>query len=110
MKIAVASTGKEISSKIELRFGRARYIIIHDTGKSEFEVIDNQEISELPSGAGVKATEVIVNKNVDYVVSQNFGPKALQIFKAANLNAAVLSEVTVSEALTLTTHGQINII
>lgn len=110
MRIAVASTGKESSSKIELRFGRARYIIIHDTGKSEFEVIDNQEFSELTSGAGVKAAEAIVYRNVDYVVSQNFGPKALQIFKAANVKAAVLSDVTVSEAIVLTNRGQINII
>ena len=110
MKIAVASMGKELSSKIDPRFGRARYIIIHDTRKSDFEVIDNQEISQISMGAGVKAAEDIVDKNVDYVISQNFGPKALQIFKAANVKAAVLSDVTVSEAIELTKRKQANVI
>ena len=106
MKIAIASMEKELSSKIDPRLGRARYIIIHDSGKSDFEVIDNQEFSQLSTGAGVKAAEVIVDKNVDYIVSQNFGPKALQVFKAANVKAAVISSGTIAEAIENIKNGQ----
>lgn len=110
MRIAVASTGPELSSQVEPRFGRAKYIIIHDTGSPEPEVLDNQEISQLTGGAGVKAAETVVGKQVDYVISQNFGPKALQVFKAANVKAAVVSGETVAHAIELAQRRQLNII
>ncbi|MEA3297138.1 MAG: NifB/NifX family molybdenum-iron cluster-binding protein [candidate division Zixibacteria bacterium] len=110
MRIAVASDGKELSSKVDPRFGRARYIVIHDTGKSELEVLDNQEASQLSGGAGVKAAETVVDKKVDYVISQNFGPNALKVFKTANVKAAVFSDGTVAEAIELVKRNQLNII
>jgi len=110
MRIAIASKGRELSSQVEPRFGRAQYIIIHDTGSPEPEVLDNQEISQLTGGAGVKAAESVVDKRVDYVISQNFGPKALQVFKVANIKAAVISGVTVAQAIELAKRRQLNII
>jgi len=110
MRIAIASKGPELSSQVEPRFGRANYIIIHDTGSQELEVLDNQEIAQLTGGAGVKAAEAVVNKKVDYVVSQNFGPKALQVFKAASVKAAVVSGETVAQAVELAKRRQLNII
>ena len=110
MRIAVASKGKELSSQVEPRFGRAMYIIIHDTGLPEPEVLDNQEISKLTGGAGVKAAEAVVNRRVDYVISQNFGPKALQVFRVANVKAAVISEGTVEQAIEKAKRRQLNII
>lgn len=110
MKIAVASKGKELSSEIEPRFGRAMYIIVHDTERNTLDVLDNQETAQLSGGAGVKAAEAVVGKQVDYVISQNFGPKALQVFKAANVQAAVISDVTVAEAIERTKLRQLNLI
>jgi len=110
MRIAVASEGKELSSKVDPRFGRARYMVIHDTGTGELEVLDNQDISQLTGGAGVKAAEAVVDKYVDYVISLNFGPNALKVFKAANVKAAVFSDGTVADAIELAKRGQLNII
>ena len=110
MRIAVASTGTDLSSRIDPRLGRARYIIIYDTKSGDVAVLDNQEFSQLTGGAGVKVAEAIVDRKVDYVISQNFGPKALEVFQAANLKAAVLSEGTVAEAIELLKRGQLNII
>ncbi|MFH1687929.1 MAG: NifB/NifX family molybdenum-iron cluster-binding protein [bacterium] len=110
MRIAVASKGRELSSKIEPRFGRSEYFVIHDTERNSVEVIDNRATAQLPSGAGVAAAEAVVNKGVDYVISQNFGPKALQVFKAAGVQAAVISDVTVAEAIELAKRRQLNLI
>ena len=110
MRIAIASKDRELSSQIEPRFGRAEYIIIYDTRSQEPEVLDNREIAQLTGGAGVKAAEAVVDKNVDYVISQNFGPKALQVFKAANVGAAVMSGETVAQAIELAKRRQLNII
>jgi len=110
VRIAIASKGRELSSQVEPRFGRAEFIIIYDTGTPEPEVLDNQETSQLTGGAGVKAAEAVVDKRVDYVISQNFGPKALQVFKAANVKAAVISGETVAHAIELAQRRQLNVI
>ena len=110
MRIAIASQGRELSSKIEPRFGRAMYIIVHDTERNTLDVLDNHETAQLSGGAGVKAAEFVVGKKVDYVISQNFGPKALQVFKAANVQAAVISDVTVAEVIERAKRRQLNIV
>ena len=73
-------------------------------------MLDNQATYQLIGGAGVKAAETAVNKKVDFVISQNFGPKALQVFKAANVKAAVVSGETVAHAIELAKRRQLNII
>ena len=106
MKIAIASQGKELSSNVDPMFGRAPYILIFDTNTKQVEIIDNRESSEVVGGAGVKTAEAIVEKEAEYIVSQNFGPKALQVFKAANVKAAVISSGTIAEAIEQIKNGQ----
>ena len=40
MKIAVTSTGTDLDSEVDPRFGRAKYIIIVDSEAFDFEVLD----------------------------------------------------------------------
>jgi len=110
MKIAIASTGKELSSRVDPRFGRAKFIIIYDTTKENFEVIDNSATSRQTGGAGVKTAEEVAAKRVDYVISQNFGPNALQVLKAANIKPAVFSDGTVAEAIEQVQRNQLHIV
>ena len=39
MKIAVTSQGKELSSEIDLRFGRAKCLVVIDTETSDFQYL-----------------------------------------------------------------------
>ena len=110
LRIAVASEGRTVSVRVDPRFGRAPFIVICDTQKADVEVIDNLATSQQAGGAGVKAAETVVGRHVDYVVSQNFGPKALQVFRATSVKAAVLSEGTVADAVELVQRGQLHII
>ena len=43
MKIAVTSTGTDLDSQVDPRFGRASYILIVDSETLDHEVLDNQE-------------------------------------------------------------------
>jgi len=43
MKIAVTSKGKDLSSPVDPRFGRAAYILVVDTINFDFQVLDNDE-------------------------------------------------------------------
>jgi predicted Fe-Mo cluster-binding NifX family protein len=62
MKIAVTSTGKNLESPVDPRFGRAAYILIVDADTLEFEVLDNAENVNAFKGAGIQAATLISDK------------------------------------------------
>ena len=43
MKIAVTSTGVDLDSQVDPRFGRAAYILVVDSETFDFQVLDNKE-------------------------------------------------------------------
>ncbi len=51
MKLALCSTGVELSSTLDERFGRANYFILYNTESSEMDVIKNSA-KEAAGGAG----------------------------------------------------------
>ncbi|MBW1848043.1 MAG: NifB/NifX family molybdenum-iron cluster-binding protein [Deltaproteobacteria bacterium] len=85
MKIAVTSTGKELASEMDPRFGRAAYFLIVDPETMEFETVENSQNINLPQGAGIQAGQTIADKKVDTLVTGNCGPKAFRILQAANI-------------------------
>ncbi len=109
MRIAISSKGKELSSEIDQRFGRTRYLIVYDTSDDNWQAIDNSA-AEMAHGAGVQAAQTVVNQKVDVVVSSNFGPKAFLILQAAKIKVAQLAQGTVSEAIDLARNNQLTFI
>ena len=84
MKIAITSTGPDLSSKVETRFGRCAYFIILDTDTMEFEAIENPNIA-LGGGAGIQSAQMMAEKGVQSVLTGNCGPNAFQVFGAAEI-------------------------
>lgn len=85
MKICITSQAENLDSALDERFGRCSYFIIYDTETDGFESVANPYINE-SGGAGIKAAELIANKNVSVVLTGNIGPKAFDVLKAANVN------------------------
>ncbi len=84
MKIAVTSTGSDLSSTVEARFGRCACFIILDTDTMEFEAIENPNIA-LGGGAGIQSAQLMSEKGVKTVLTGNCGPNAFQTFGAAGI-------------------------
>lgn len=84
MKIAVTSTGSDLSSTVEARFGRCAFFIILDTDTMEFEAIENPNIA-LGGGAGIQSAQLMSQKGVKTVLTGNCGPNAFQTFGAAGI-------------------------
>jgi len=74
MKVAITSTGKELSSNLDPRFGRAPYFIIVDPETMAFEVVENAQNINLPQGAGIQEGKTIAKA---FKVLQNAGVKIL---------------------------------
>ena len=98
MKIAVSSSGKDLDSQVDPRFGRCAYFIIVETDDMSFEAFDNESIS-LGGGAGIQSAQFVASKGAVVVVTGNCGPNAVQALAAASVKIYVGQSGTVRESI-----------
>jgi len=82
MKIAISSTGRNLESEIDPRFGRCAYFLIVEVENKKIKktkVIKNTAKAQA-GGAGISAGEIIANQEVDAVITTNLGPRAFDVF------------------------------
>lgn len=85
MKIAITSQGPDLTSQVDLRFGRAKNFIVLDTDTGEFSAHDNTQNMNAAQGAGIQAGRTVVELGVEAVVTGNVGPKAFATLQAGNI-------------------------
>jgi predicted Fe-Mo cluster-binding NifX family protein len=100
MKTVITSSGDNLNSSFDLRFGRAAWFCFlnEETGETRFEV---NEYAESQGGAGTKASEKMIENGVTKVISGDFGPKAKELLEKFNIQMVVLQaeENTISEVI-----------
>ena len=99
MKIAVTAQDKELSSEIDLRFGRARFLLVVDTETDDFEVHDNELNLNAVQGAGIQTGQNIANLGVGAVITGNVGPNAFKTLSAAGVKIFLAEKQTVADAM-----------
>lgn len=107
MKVAITAQGQELSSMIDLRFGRARWILVVDTESGELQVHDNAVQLNLPQGAGIQTGQNVANLGVEAVITGNVGPNAFRTLNAANIKVFLATQQTVEEAVTAFKNGRL---
>ena len=86
MKIAVSSSGKDLNSQLDPRFGRASYFVIVDSDtKNVVDVIDNRPAQDAAHGAGINAATMVAGSGVQAVLTGRMGPKAYAVLQAAKI-------------------------
>ncbi len=98
MKVAVSSSGKNLDSQIDPRFGRCAYFLIVETDDMNFEVFDNENIA-LGGGAGIQSAQFVASKGVQAVITGNCGPNAVRTLSAAGVKLFVGQSGTVKETI-----------
>lgn len=98
MKIAISSSGKDLDSHIDPRFGRCACFLIVDTEDMRFEAFDNENIF-LGGGAGIQSAQFVASKGAQAVITGHCGPNAVRTLSAAGLALFVGQTGTVREAL-----------
>jgi predicted Fe-Mo cluster-binding NifX family protein len=92
MIIAVTAKGKNLSSEVDPRFGRAPYILIVDTKTMECEALDNSSNVNAFKGAGIQAATMVAEKGAEVLLTGYCGPNAFRTVQAAGIK--VVSDVT----------------
>jgi predicted Fe-Mo cluster-binding NifX family protein len=98
MKIAVSSTGPDIESRVDPRFGRCQYFVMVDSDTMAPEVLENPNISA-SGGAGIQSAQVVAEHGAQIVLTGNCGPNAYQTLQAAGIAVVVGVSGTVREAV-----------
>ena len=107
MKIAITSTGKELDSNLDPRFGRADYFIIVDPETKALEVVENSQNLNLPQGAGIQAGKTIIDHHIDVLVTGHCGPKAFKVLQQAGVKVMTGAAGTVADAIAQFSSGEL---
>lgn len=107
MKIAVTSQGKELSSLVDPRFGRAKWIILYDTDSGQYEAHDNILNLNAAQGAGIQTAKNIANLGAAAVITANVGPNAFKTLNAAGVKIFIAGQQAVQDAIDLFKAGKL---
>ena len=107
MKVAITAQGKELSSEIDLRFGRAKWLIVVDTESDDFQAHDNAVNLNAAQGAGIQTGQNIANLGVEAVITGNVGPNAFKTLNAADIKIFLAEKQTVQETIDSFTAGEL---
>ena len=99
MKIAITAEGKELTSEMDLRFGRAKFLLVVDTETDDFKVYDNELNLNAAQGAGIQTGRNIANLRVEAVITGNVGPNAFKTLNAADIKIFLAEKQTIAEAI-----------
>ena len=100
MKVAISVTKAGEGAGLEMRFGRCPYFAVYDSETKEYEWFENSGI-KAASGAGTGASQALLDRGVEVVISGQFGPKAAQVLGAAKVRMLLGSpDLPIAEVIT----------
>jgi predicted Fe-Mo cluster-binding NifX family protein len=106
MKIAVSASGPYLNSPVDPRFGRCQYLTIVDTDTMGFEAVPNPA-ANAAGGAGIQAAQMVVQKDVEMVLTGRCGPNASEVFEASGVPITTGVDGTVEDAAKRCAKGEL---
>ena len=109
MKLAVTAAGPDKVSEVDVRFGRAPYLIVTDVDTGGVTVVDNLDSQDLARGAGIQAAQKVIDHGVHAVITGHCGPKAFRALSAAGVTVFSGAEGTVEQMLEKYARGELKL-
>lgn len=98
MKIAISATGKTKENLLDVRFGRCEFFQIHDTESGDIKILENEGLNS-SGGAGIVASNQLIEEKVDVIITGNLGPNAFRLIEKAGIKAYKCSDMPINSAL-----------
>ena len=110
MKVAFSvDTDNGLQSLLSARFGRAAGLLVVDTDSGEALYVNNSENVQAAQGAGIQASQQLVELGVKAVVTGRTGPKAQQVLDANNIQTYRCDPKPVDQALNAFKQGELSL-
>lgn len=106
MQVAVSSTGQDLSDPVSPIFGRCPYYLVVDSETLAFEALPNPAVSAA-GGAGVQAAQLVVEQDVEVILTGNVGPNAFRVLQAAGVKVYRVADGTVRETVEAFRSGEL---
>ena len=106
--IAISSSGANLDSCVEPRFGRARFFILVDPATEDWESLDNlANLSALLDVGILTAKNLTRNRTVETVVTGHCGPKAFKELQQAGVKVFLNARGSLRFALNKLRQGEL---
>ncbi len=84
MKIAIPVNEKKVESGVCMSFGRTPYFLVHDTETKE-DLFTENSAAKSTGGAEIKAAQIIVDNEVDVLLTPRCGENAAGVLENAGI-------------------------
>ncbi len=91
MKVAITSTGDNLESKIDPRFGRCAFFVIYDTETKSTEFLLNPN-KNASNGAGPASVQMVADKGAKKIISGEFGMKIKSMLDSLEIQMIVIKD------------------
>lgn len=99
MKLAISTSGNDMDSQMDMRFGRAEKFMIYETTSGEYRIVDNDQNLNAVQGAGIQAAGKVIDEGVASVITGHCGPKAFQMLKESDIRVYTSGKISVKAAI-----------
>ncbi len=106
MKVAISSTGDNLDSNIDPRFGRCNMFLIVDTETMATELKTNNSVTAA-HGAGIGAAQTVASMGVKAVITGHVGPNAHMALSGAKVDIYTVSGGTIRNAVEKLKSGEL---
>lgn len=84
MRIAIPSEERKRGTAVSISYGRCPFFMIYDTQSDEYFFVENLAASQ-ESGAGIAASQKLVDSGVDVLITRHCGENAAKVLVAAGI-------------------------
>ena len=109
MKVAVTSTGQNLSDQTSSVFGRCPYFVIVEVkdGKIESSKSIQNQAQNQRGGAGMAAAQTVGDEGVEAVITGAVGPNAFNVLDRLEIEVYLTKEGTVEENVSMFLDGNL---
>ncbi len=100
MKIVFTAQGTNWDSKMDARFGRAKFFIVYNEETDELSAMDNADVENEAHGAGPKAAQKMAEAKVSILITGNGpGGNAATVLSKLGIKSFIgAGDLTIKEA------------
>jgi len=84
MKIFITTTGDNLQSEVDPRFGRCKYLLLVDTESMDFQAFPNPYLDK-GRGVGIQTAQFVVQQGVKIILTGSCGPNAYEVLDAGGV-------------------------